>query len=170
MNSTASSDPTPTQHFIELFRKFETAMLVTRAMDGSQHGRPMALADVTPAGTIWFITSASSTKCDEIRAEPRAFVTAQTSSLFATVSGMADVVRERGKLEQIWKESYRVWFDGKDDPDLVLLRFTPSEGEYWDHSGARGVKYAFRAVAAYIQGEKVDPTRDEPETHAKVNL
>jgi hypothetical protein len=32
------------------------------------------------------------------------------------------------------------------------------------------VKYAFRAVAAYIQGEKMDPSRDEPDNHAKVRL
>ena len=159
-----------TEHFLEILRDLDTAMLITRSPDGAMLGRQMGVADVSDDIALWFITKIDSPKVSDIVDDPWAMVTAQTSSQFATVQGHVQVVRDQHKLDEIWKDTYKVWFDGKDDPDLVLLRFTPEEGEYWDNSGKRGVKYAFRAVAAYIQGEQMDPRRDEPDNHAKVRL
>jgi general stress protein 26 len=170
MDSIQNGNGSPTEHFLEILRGLQTAMLITRSPDGTLHGRPMGVADATNDGALWFITKIDSPKVEELLDDPWAMVTAQTSSQFATVLGSVEIVRDARKLEEIWKETYKVWFDGKDDPEIVLLRFSPEQGEYWDNSGKRGVKYAFRAVAAYIQGEKIDPSRDEPDTHAKVRL
>ncbi len=56
------------------------------------------------------------------------------------------------------------------DPELVLLRFVPFDAEYWDNSGAHGVKHAFEAAKAYLSGQKVDASDFDPEAHAKVLL
>jgi hypothetical protein len=53
------------------------------------------------------------------------------------------------------------WFD------TVILKFTAHEGEYWDNSGMKGLKYVFDATKAYISGERPKPDSDQ---HNKVNL
>jgi general stress protein 26 len=78
-------------------------------------------------------------------------------------------VDDRGKVEALWKESWRLWFDqGKDDPRLVLLHIRPEEAEYWDRSGAQGLKYAAKAAKAYVKGERA--TEADRDQHGKVQL
>ena len=79
------------------------------------------------------------------------------------------VRRDRAKIDEFWKEVYKVWFPkGKEDPELTLVAVEPSEGEYWDDEGFKRIKYLFEAAKAYATGTK--PEIDEGEEHAKVRL
>lgn len=157
------------QKLIEILKKLDTVMLVTEGKAGMMHGRPMALADVEPNGDLWFVTSRSSEKTRELSADSRALATAQGSSLYATVSGRIDLVDNRAKIHELWKEIWKVWFpNGKDDPEIVLLHLRPEAGEYWDNAGTEGIRYLFEAAKALVTGEKAQPTGDEQ--HAAVKL
>jgi general stress protein 26 len=173
-NNIASAGPAPRpdreKHFFELLREFDTATVITRARTGELHGRPMAVAEVDGEGTLWFITNVDSTKVLEIRGDSRAMLTLQSSHQFLTMNGHFELVSDREKVERLWKEAYRVWFDGQNDPELVLLRFTPFEAVYWDNAGAHGVKHAFEAAKAYLKGQKLDPTEHDPDAHARLQL
>jgi general stress protein 26 len=168
----ASAGPAPKaeRDFHELLRAFDTATVITRTRAGNLHGRPMAVADVAEDGTLWFITNVDSTKVLEIRADSRGMVSLQRDRSFATINGHFELIADRARVDQLWKEAYRVWFDGKGDPELVLLRFTPFDAEYWDNSGAHGVKHAFEAMKAYLSGQKIDPEEYDPEAHARVQM
>jgi len=156
--------------FRELLTKFDTAMFVTRRTGLEFHGRPMAIAHVEPDATLWFVTSIDAPKLVELAADPLALVCMQGNSRFVTINGRIDVVRDAKKIDEMWRESFRVWFDGKDDPKLVLLKLSAIEAEYWDQSGIRGLKYAFRAAKALIKDERVNPAADEPEAHGSIKL
>jgi len=158
------------ERFLEVIKGFDTGILLTHKRDGSLHGRPMALADVDSDGVLWFLTRVDSPKVEEIQSDPRALVTCEAANQFATIEGHCEIARNAQKINDIWKESYKVWFDGKGDPELVLLRFQPDQGEYWDNSGTKGIQYAFRAAAAYVQGKKLTPGANDPQTHGKVAL
>ena len=168
----ASAGPAPhsERHFFELLREFDTANVITRARTGSLHGRPMAIVDVGEDATLWFITGVDSPKVLEVRDDSRAMICLQSSTRFVTINGHLELVADRAKVDQIWKEAYRVWFEGQNDPELVLLRFTPFDAEYWDNSGAHGIKHAFEAAKAYLQGQKLTRADADPEAHAKVVL
>lgn len=166
--TTRSPSTEATGRFREILTKFDNAMLVTRRPGGECHGRPMAIARIEPDSTMWFVTSIDAPKLVEIGADPHVLVCLQGGARFATVNGKVSVVRDPRKIDEMWRESFRVWFDGKDDPKLVLLRLTPVSGEYWDQSGIRGLKYAFRAAKAILTDEK--PRVEEPEMHANVKL
>jgi general stress protein 26 len=162
-----SSSPQAIEHVRELLGDFDTATLVTRARDGRLHGRPMAIASVEDNGTLWFVTDRTSEKAAEVGADEAALVTLQSSRRFLTANGAATLVDNRAKVQELWKESFKLWFDDENDPDIVLLRFSPSDAEYWDTSGARGVKYAFRAAKAYLSGTPAKKEED-PDVHGKV--
>jgi general stress protein 26 len=166
-NNIASAGPAPApkaeRHFVEMLREFATATVITRActrageLPGELHGRPMAIADLSDDCTLWFICDVDSTKVLEIREDSRAMISLQSARQFVTINGHFQLLADRAKVDRIWKESYRVWFNGKRDPELVLLRFTPFDAEYWDGSGAHGVKRAFDAAKVYLKGQKLDP-------------
>ncbi len=168
--ASAGTAPKAEHHFFEMLREFQTATMITRARDGNLHGRPMAVADVAADGTLWFITGVDSTKVLEIRDDSRAMLTLQSARQYVTINGHFELVADRAKVDELWKEPYRLWFDGKGDPELVLLRFTPFDAEYWDNSGMHGVKHAFEAATAYLHGQKLEPSEYDPEAHARVEL
>jgi general stress protein 26 len=154
----------------ELLDEFGVGMLVTRTADGSLRGRPMALAEAQPDGTLWFATDRHSGKVDELERDGHAVVTMQSKTRFVSLSGTAAVVDDRAKLAQLWKAEWKVWFPGgKDDPNLVLLRVDGTAGEYWDNSGTSGLKYLIKAGKALITGSRPDVGED-PEVHGKVGL
>jgi len=168
--ASAGEPPRPEAHFFELLREFDTATVITRSRMGELHGRPMAIAEVADDGTLWFITSVDSTKVLEVRDDSRAMIALQSERRFVTMNGHFELVADRAKVEALWKERYRIWFKGQSDPEIVLLRFTPFDAEYWDNAGAHGVKHAFEAAKAYLKGQKIDPEQYDPEAHARLQL
>ena len=154
----------------ELLADFGLAMLVTRTPDGSLRGRPMALAEVEPDGTLWFATDRHSAKVDELARDNQVAVTLQSKTRFVSLSGTAATVEDRERLSRLWKAEWKVWFPGgKDDPNIVLLRVGGSAGEYWDNSGPSGLKYLIEAGRALVTKTRPD-VGDDPKVHGKVAL
>ena len=68
----------------------------------------------------------------------------------------------------MWKEAWQVWFPkGKTDPSITLLKFTATEGEYWDNAGMQGLKYVYSAAKAYVSGEKPEMSKEQ---HATISI
>lgn len=111
------------------------ALLTTQAPDGTLRTRPMATHQLDPDGTMWFFTRSDSAKVAHIRQQsnialgfsnPQAQVT-------VTTKGQAEIVTDQAKVDALWDESLRDWFpEGKDDPNIILLRITTLAGECWD--------------------------------------
>jgi len=158
-----------TQHkLIDLLNDFDTAMLVTRGDDGSLDSRPMAVAQVEDDGQIWFVTDRNSGKIADLMLDKEVAVTMQSANKFVSLSGTANAVDDRAKLNDLWSEAWKVWFpEGKASESIVLLRIEPTRGEYWDNSGLNGVKYLLKAGKAYLRGKR--PETDTA-TNASVSL
>ncbi|TWT53811.1 Pyridoxamine 5'-phosphate oxidase [Rubripirellula amarantea] len=151
------------QKLIDLLQDFDNAMLVTRSDRGELNARPMAVAQLEDDGQIWFVTDIHSGKIADLMLDAEVAVTMQSSSKFVSLSGTAHAVDDRAKLDELWNESWKVWFpEGKASQSITLLRVEPARGEYWDNSGLTGVKYLLKAGKAYLQGER-------PETDASTN-
>jgi hypothetical protein len=59
---------------------------------------------------------------------------------------------ERAKVRELWKDAWRVWFpDGPESADLVLVHVRPAVAELWDQRGVHGLRYAWKAVKAYVK-------------------
>ena len=161
--------PTNTRENLhDILDNFDTAMMIVNGGDGHVHGRPMAIALLHENAEIYFVTNIESPKIADIQANPTVTLTFQSSSQFVSLSGRATVVRDKALIDDLWKESLKLWFPkGKDDPAICLIHFSPEDGEYWNNAGAQGLKYAFEAVKAYVKGEtaKMDKVQ-----HAKVDL
>jgi len=151
----------------DVVKDFDEAMLVTHSTRGI-HARPMAIARLDDSIMAYLLTDLNSIKVEEIRINPHALLTFQSARKFATVSGELTISDDQALIEALWKEVWKVWFPiGKSDPNIALLKFTPSEGEFWDNAGIQGLKYVYAAAKAYVAGERPKP---DAEQHSKVDM
>lgn len=153
-----------------LLEKFDSAMLVTHAQGEKIRARPMAIAKVEDNCDLWFLTGKESPKVHEIENNQQVGVVCQDGEkICISISGRAELVNDRRKLDETWKEAFKVWFPGgKEDPQIRLIFVRGDEAEYWDTHGGKGVRYVFSAVKSYATGTK--PEIKEGEQHGKVKL
>jgi general stress protein 26 len=139
-------------------RSIGICMMVTRD-GGSLRARPMTPVFRTGQNAVWFLADAKDHKDDEIAAAPEgclAFAEPR-SQCYVSISGRFSVVREQAVIDALWSEGAEAFLpQGKDDPSVILLRFEPERGEYWDaYPGAIARAYAF--VASAVTGERPVP-------------
>ena len=158
--------------FFAMLRKCDTAMMVTHGSESGLHARPMAIAGIDADGALWFITGQDTPKIDELVQDATILAVMQEGAKMVTVGGRAKLSRDRAKVKDLWKESFRAWFKGKDDPNIALIRIEPLEGEYWDNSGLAGVKYTLKLTKAVLTNQQLDRNRDDKDldVHGKVRL
>lgn len=150
------------EKLMDILKTFRNAMLVTQANDGTLRSRPMALLKVEEDGDLWFISGYSSAKIDEIAAHAQVNVSLQKERAFLSLSGRATISRDRAKIDELWTEECKVYFpQGKDDPNIALIKVSPSEGEYWDNEGLNGLKFLLESVKAYLTGTTPNVDQDQ---------
>ncbi|MDQ3748511.1 MAG: pyridoxamine 5'-phosphate oxidase family protein [Acidobacteriota bacterium] len=150
----------------DLIKDVQIAMLTTIDW-GVLRSRPMQTQEAEFDGTLWFFTSTDMHKTDEIEKDRRVNVSYAAPDLntYVSVSGMAEIVQDREKIEERWNPIYKTWFPkGLDDPTLVLLKVSVEQAEYWDSSSSTVVQVV-GFVKAFVTGERADGG-----DHGRVNL
>jgi general stress protein 26 len=161
--------PDPRDKLLEIIDEFETAMLVTNAGGEPPHARPMSISTVEQTGEFWFFSARDAVPVHEVERDVRCTVTMQSKRKFVSLRGEAQVVEDVGKIKALWSEKLRPWFPtGPASPRISLIRFVPTEGEYWDVSGVEALRYVFRAGSAFLRGKKIDD--EDSRRHATVQL
>ncbi len=117
-----------------LIKDIKFAML-TSIDGGLLRARPMVTQKTEFDGILWFLTSTKTHKVSEIDQDPRVCIAYSDidDNNYVSVSGTAQVVQDRAKIEEMWNPLYKAWFpDGLDDPTICLLKVTVEQAEYWD--------------------------------------
>ena len=145
------------QKIRELIKDIDFCMLTTVDENGDLHSRPMSSnGDVDDDGDIWFFTNASSHKVTEIQKLPKVNVSFADpdDQRYISVSGTAQIVRDRAKIDEFWKPEFKIWFhEGKGDPEIALLRVNLEKAEYWD-SPSSTIGYALSFVSSLVTGKQ----------------
>ena len=147
----------------KLIKGINVAMMTTRDDDGTLRSRPMQTQNHEFDGTLWFFTQASSHKVDEINHEHQVNLSyaEPSDSRYVSVSGTATLVRDRAKIDELWTPVLKAWFpEGKDDPEVALLRVDVSKAEYWDVPTSTIVKLV-GFTKAVLTGKQYWPGENE---------
>lgn len=139
----------------ELTRDIDFCMLTTIDA-GHLRSRPMSTQDADFDGDLWFFTSDETHKIDEIAKDNRvcASYAKPGSDTYVSISGRAEVVRDRAKMEELWSPILKAWFpEGLNDPHLCLLKVSAEQAEYWDSSSGKLVQL-FGFLKAIATGEE----------------
>lgn len=145
-----------------LIRGIKFAMLTTVEATGSLRSRPMTTLEADPDGYLWFFTAIDAPKVAEARRDEQVNLgyADPSDNRYVSVSGRAELVRDRAKIHALWKPVHKAFFEGPDDPRLALLRITPDEAEYWS-SPSNFVTQTISMVKNILTGEKPDLGENE---------
>lgn len=147
----------------ELIEDVDIAMLTTITPEGRLVSRPLDTQEVEFDGDLWFATSADSGKIAEIKANPNVNVAYANPSknIYVSVSGTASVLDDRAKLDELWSPAMKLLFpDGKDDPNIRLVKVEARTAEYWEGPGTAFGKALFFVTEA-VTGEAAPRSDNE---------
>lgn len=120
-------------------------------------------------GPIYFFTSRTEGLAEGLEQETRAVATfaAKDHGLFAHIHGTLVPLDDHAVVDRLWNPIIGSWYkDGKDDPDLLLLRFDTERADVWEASPGATLKAA--ALKALFD---IDPGQEHQSDHqASVKL
>ena len=119
----------------ELIKSADICLFTTNLTKIPLSTRPMSTQEVDDDGSIWFFSARSSHKNQEIAKDSRVqlFYYNKGSSEYLSVYGEATLLHDRNEIERVWSPIVKTWFtEGKDDPDLQLIKVHPLDAYYWD--------------------------------------
>jgi general stress protein 26 len=152
----------------ELIEKIQFSMFTTVDEKGQLRSRPMATQKMDENGDLWFFTSVNSAKVEEVQVTHQVnLVYSSGENNFVSVSGEAQLVRDKNKAKELWTPILKAWFpDGLESPDLGLIRVKPLSAEYWDIVSNKVVQL-FGLAKAVLTGK---PHEGEGTEHHKVDI
>lgn len=120
--------------------------------------RPMSTQEVDGQGNFWFMSRKTSNKNQEIATDSKVqlLYANPSKSEFLSVSGTATAFYDYEKVEELWSPFVKTWFEeGKDDPELTLIKVTPEEGHYWDTKDGKAITM-LKIVVGSVIGKDLD--------------
>ena len=151
----------------ELIKDIDFTMMTTIDTNGVLRSRPMSTQKSKVEDALWFFTSDETHKTDEIEKDNRVNLaySKPDDNVYVSVSGTAEIVKERAKMEELWNPVLKAWFPkGLEDPHICLLKVDAEQAEYWDSSNSTLVQI-FGFLKALATGESADGGENE-----KINL
>ena len=123
-------------------------------VDEGESARPMSTQDADEEGNLWFFSDKNSIKNKEIENDKnvRLYYSHPSKSSYMVLNGEAEIIFDRQKVDEIWSPLVKTWFkEGKDDPNISLIKVTPKNAYYWDVEGDQMINF-FKMLASVATG------------------
>lgn len=130
--------------------------------------RPLTQQQVDEQGNIWFFVSDQEAFTRDLLGNPQVNVSFSNThdSLYVSVTGRAELLRDRLKAQELWSPLIAAWFPGGiDDPHLALIKVKIQSAEYWDSKSSKMTQFFSMAKAA-LTGERPKEVGE----HEKIKL
>lgn len=158
---------TPHELEAKLWKALESDRTVMLGIDGAEggHTRPMTAIVEDGHGPLWFFTGKPNALVELAGTAGRRAVAAFSAKghdLFASLHGTLRIDQDRAVIERLWNPFIAAWFEGKDDPNLVLMRLDAEDAEVWlnENNLLAGIKMLLG----------VDPKQDYADKAGEVQL
>ncbi len=113
-------------------------------------------------GTIYFFAARSEDLVKGLQKSDQAVATfaSKGHKLFASIHGRLKLSNDREVIERLWNPIIASWYkDGKDDPDLALVRLDAASADIWEADTGSTLK------AAVIKMLGRDPGKEHQDEH-----
>jgi general stress protein 26 len=72
------------------------------------------------------------------------------------VYGTAEISTDKQKIDKYWSTMVKAWFpEGKDDPNLTLIKVKPEDAYYWDTKNNKLVSL-IKIMTSVVTGKTAD--------------
>ncbi len=146
----------------KLIHGVKFAMLTVQTPEGHLHSHPMTTQDVEFDGDIWFIGGKDTAQVSAMRSHPQVNVSyaRPDKGVYVSVNGTAELVEDRAKLDELWSDMYKAYFpEGKEDPNIQLIRISAHGAEYWESEGK--VRSLIALARGLVKGEEAHQGKNE---------
>ena len=136
----------------QLVQDVEVAMLTTFDDEGELHSRPMLTLRPGFDGVLWFATDLRSHSVADVGREHQVAVSYvdAPAERFLSVSGWAELVRDRTLARALWREPLRAWFpNGPEAQEFALLRVAVERAQYWEGTSGKQVQLVAAPVSRF---------------------
>ncbi|MDF5706811.1 MAG: pyridoxamine 5'-phosphate oxidase family protein [Nostoc sp. S4] len=123
------------QKLHELIKDIDYGMFTTVDEDGSVHSYPMSKSGEINDATLWFFTYDNSYKVTEVEHHSQVNVSfvSPDQQCFVSISGKSQLVKDRNKMQELWKPELQTWFPkGLNETNIALLNVNIEQVNYWD--------------------------------------
>ena len=150
-----AQDDQPERPVRTIVDEVRVVTLVTHDRTVGWTGRPLTVAEEFD-GLLRFLVSRTAHWVVGLDETDAVVVVADPAkNVFAVLTGKAEVSNHRGTIDRIWSAPAAAFFEGKDDPDIAVVEFQTSSGEWWDApSGSIG--RALTMIRAAVGGDVGD--------------
>ena len=115
---------------------------------------PMTAIKVCDQGNVWFFSEKSSDKNSAILTDKNVqlFFSHPGINSYLVVNGEAEIIFDKTTIEELWTPAAKIWFkEGKDDPNISVIKVKPSSAYYWDTDGNKMINL-LKMVASVVTG------------------
>ena len=116
--------------------------------------RPMSAMKVCDQGNIWFFSEKNSDKNKAILTDKNVqlFFSHPGKGSYLVVNGEAEIILDKTTIEELWTPVAKIWFtEGKEDPNISVIKVKPTTAYYWDTDGNRMINL-LKMVASVVAG------------------
>ena len=138
----------------DVIKDVKIALLTVTTEDGHLQAHPMTTRQAEFDGDVWFLAGRDTKQVQCMAARPQVNVSYadHAKGAYVSISGAAQLVEDRAKLEELWNDAYQAYFPGGiDDPSVQLVKIEAQGGEYWGSDGK--LKNMFAQARAAVTGK-----------------
>jgi general stress protein 26 len=126
----------------EIEEKFWSALedsrVVMLGIEGARDGATQPMTAIfedqdRASGILWFFTAKDHDFTRAMGESNRGMgaFSAKGHGLFASLRGTLELTTDSGVVDRLWNPVVAQWYEGKDDPKLVLVRFEVEDAKVW---------------------------------------
>ncbi|WP_414566718.1 MULTISPECIES: pyridoxamine 5'-phosphate oxidase family protein [unclassified Anabaena] len=138
--TTSTNRDQQVQQLREIMADINCGMLTTVDQNAQLHSCPMCKSgEISSDGALWFFSYAHSQKVNDIQHNQQVNVsfTSPDQQRYISVSGTAQLVEDRNKMQEKWQPELHTWLPkGLDEPDIILLKVNVHQADYWDSASS----------------------------------
>jgi len=136
------------KHIWELIEGIRMSLLVTKEGDALD-ARPMAAIARSDEGRIYVLANADEDTHRQVLNDDRVIVSCQKGATYVGVHGIAHPSNDREKIRQLWTVFDQAWWEGPEDPRIILISVEPNKAEYWESPG-KLISYSDMLLSAVV--------------------
>jgi len=117
-----------------IVKQAPVAMMATNLLKIPFSICPMTTVQVAPEGALWFFSDKESEHYKHIAddSQVQLLYSNDEDQRYVSVYGKAEISNDQELMDKLWDPGLSAWFDGKDDPGLVLIKVVIESAYFWD--------------------------------------
>ncbi|SMX97644.1 General stress protein 26 [Brevibacterium linens] len=149
----AATDELDQADVVKILRGGDSVMLATALADGKILAHPMAPQQVTEDADVWFFLALDGDQAKALQTNPEVNLSIAEAGNWLSVAGRVEFVDDEAKVDDLWSDSAKAWFDDRRDPNLGLVKVITHSAQHWGLPGGKA-SGLFRMVKSKIAGDR----------------